>query len=249
MPHPSDAAPRAPGDFSHVLATPRPLLLVGGQAVNLWALYYEDRTRDLGPFVSRDANVLGDRETLETLGKLAGTKPQFFPHKPPTSEVGVVVASDSTGAPLLIEVLRYIRGATNAELREPAYEFAIGANQAIVQAPGPIALFQAKVTNLAEIKQRGRQDGRHVVILARLMPAYLEDLRASAAAGRLEERKLLEFLEQLLAAATSANGRRACEDLKIDPRDLFTELKSEGLQKLAAFLDKRLPRRLPPAGS
>src|SRR3954470_3977647 len=124
MPHPSEATPRPPGDFAKALAAPEPLLLVGGQAVNLWALYYADRTRDLAPFVSRDADVLGDRETLDLLGKLAGTKPQFFPRKPPTNEVGVVIASDSTGAPLLIEVLRHIRGATNAELREPAYEFA-----------------------------------------------------------------------------------------------------------------------------
>lgn len=247
MPHPSDAVPRAPGDFSRVLATPQPLLLVGGQAVNLWALYYEDRTRDLAPFVSRDADVLGDRETLDLLGKLAGTKPQFFPRKPPTNEVGVVIASDSTGAPLLIEVLRHIRGATNAELREPAYEFAIGANQAVVQVPGPIALFQAKVANLAEIKQNGRQDGRHVVILARVLPAYLEDLRASASAGRLDERKLLEFLEQLLAVVTSATGRKACDELNIEPRDFFRKLKSKGLPKLAAFLDKRLPRVLPPS--
>src|SRR3954463_4092620 len=116
MPRPPDATPRLPADFANALAAPQPLLLVGGQAVNLWALYYEDRTRDLAPFVSRDADVLGDRATLEILGKLAGAKPQFFPHKPPTNEVGVVIARDATGAPLLIEVLRYIRGATNAEL-------------------------------------------------------------------------------------------------------------------------------------
>ena len=77
-PLPSDAAPRPPGDFAGVLATAEPLLLVGGQAVNLWALYYHDRTSDLAPFVSRDADVLGDRETLKALGRLTGTKPQFF---------------------------------------------------------------------------------------------------------------------------------------------------------------------------
>ncbi len=85
MPAPSDATPRSPDDFARLLATPEPRLLVGGQAVNLWALYYEDRTRDLAPFVSRDADVLGDRSTLELLGELAGTKPQFFPLKRPPS--------------------------------------------------------------------------------------------------------------------------------------------------------------------
>lgn len=246
MPHPPDAPPRPPGDFSRVLATPQPLLLVGGQAVNLWALYYADRTSDLAPFVSRDADVLGDRETLELLGRLAGTKPQFFPHKPPTNEIGVVIARDSTGAPLLIEVLRNVKGATNAELRDPAYEFVIGENQAHVQAPGPIALLQAKIANLAELKQAGRQDGRHVVILARVMPTYLEDLRASAATGRMDDRKLLDFLEHILAVVTSANGRKVCANLKIEPRKFFGGLNPDGLPKLQAFLEKRLPRALPP---
>ena len=248
MPHPIDTTPRPPDDFARFLATPQPLLVVGGQAVNLWALYYKDRTRDLTPFVSRDADVLGDRATLTLLGKLAGAKPQFFPNKPPSNEIGVVVASDATGAPLLIEVLRYVKGPSNVELRQPAYEFAIGQNQVRVQTPGPIALLQAKVANLAEINQNGRQDVRHVVILARIMPAYLEDLRALAADGGMDERKLIEFLEKLLAVATSPHGRKAFADLSLAPRDFFAALKPDGLPKLQAFLEKRLPRVLrPPA--
>lgn len=246
MPHPSDATPRPPEAFAKVLAASKPLLLVGGQAVNLWALYYADRTRDLAPFVSRDADVLGDRATLKLLGKLAGAKPQFFPLKPPSNEVGVVIASDATGAPLLIEVLRHVKGASNDELRQPAYEFALGGDQAArVQVPGPIALLQAKVANLAEINQNGRQDSRHIVILARLMPAYLEDLRALAAKGGMDERKLIEFLEQLLTIAASPHGCKAWMDLRLDPRDLFAELRPGGLLKLQAFLKRRFLRVLP----
>lgn len=33
----------------------------------LWDLYYKDRISDLAPFVSRDADVLGDQETLARL--------------------------------------------------------------------------------------------------------------------------------------------------------------------------------------
>ena len=244
MPHPSEEKPRPPKDFAKALAAPEPLLIVGGQAVNLWALYYEDQTRDLAPFVSRDADVLGDRATLELLGKLSGAKPQFFPLKPPSNEVGVVIAADPNGAPLLIEVLRYVKGATNEELRHPAYEFVIGESQVRVQAPGPIALLQAKAANLAEIRPAGRQDARHVLILARVLPTYLHDLRASAAAGRMEERKLLEFLERLLAVVVSDHGRKACAVLKIDPRSLFAQLDSSGLSKMKTFLEKRMPRVL-----
>jgi len=243
-PRPSDAEPRPPADFAPVLATPDPLLLVGGQAVNLWALYYHDRTADLAPFVSRDADVLGDRETLETLGKLAGAKPQFFPLRPPSNEIGVVIAKDANGSPMLIEVLRYVHGASNEELREPAYTLAIGEHQVRVQVPGPVALLQAKVASFIDLNQTGRQDARHVLLLARLMPAYLEDLRLAAAEGRMTERKLIDLLERLLAVVTTRNGRKAFAELRIDAHGLFAGLNPDKLPRLQAFLAKRLPRAL-----
>lgn len=239
MPTP-ESAPRPPADFARLLATREPVLLVGGQAVNLWALYYKDRTADLAPFASRDADVLGDRETLVELGKLAGTKPQFFPLKPPSNEVGVVIANDPSGAAMLIEVLRYVRGPTNEQLQNPVYTMILG--DTTVRVPGPIALLQAKLANLAEINQSGRQDGRHLVILCRLMPAYLEDLRAAAAVGRLEERKLIGFLERLLAVVSAKAARRVFGALKSDPLAMFGELQAGKLAKVAAFLRERVGR-------
>lgn len=244
-PLPSDAEPRPPADFAPVLATAKPLLLVGGQAVNLWAVYYLERTVELAPFVSRDVDVLGDRETLKALGKLAGARPQFFPLRPPSNEVGVVIAQDANGRPLLIEVLRYIHGVSDRELREPSYTLAIGAGQIQVQVPGPIALLQAKIANVADLKQTGRQDARHVLILARLMPGYLADLQKAAAEGRLEERKLMVLMERLLVVVTAEKARRVFGQLQLLPRGLFAQLHAGKLQKLQAFLGKRLPRALP----
>jgi hypothetical protein len=241
-PLPSDAEPRPPEDFAPLLATKEPVLLVGGQAVNLWAMYYETRTAALAPFVSRDVDVLGDRETLEALGKLAGAKPQFFPVKPPTNEIGVVIAKDHNGLPLLIEVFRYVHGVSNTELREPVYTFAVGETH--VQVPSPIALLQAKIANVADIAQTGRQDARHVAILAQVLPAYLEDLQKAVIEKRMEERKLIEFLERLLAVVTAGKARKALKELKLDARQFFTGLGHDILPKLRRFIDKRLPRKL-----
>jgi hypothetical protein len=217
---------------------------VGGQAVNLWALYYREQTADLAPFVSRDADVLGDRDTLEAIGKLTGAKPQFFPLRPPSNEIGVVIAKDAKGVPMLIEVLRYVHGATSEDLREPAYTMALGERHVQVQIPGPIALLQAKIANVADLKQAGRQDARHVLILMRLLPSYLGDLKKSATEGRMEERKFLKFLEQLLDIVTTRSGRAVLAGLAIEPRVLFADLNSEGLTKIKEFLEKRLPRKL-----
>lgn len=217
-------------------------MLVSGQAVNLWALYYESRTLDLAPFVSRDVDVLGDRATLVALGKVAGTKPQFFPVRPPTNEVGVVITKDSNGLPLLVEVLRSVHGVSNEELREPVYSVAVGKTP--VQVPGPIALLQGKIANVADLAQTGRQDGRHVVILVRLIPAYLADFQRAVVEGRTEERKLIEFLERLLGIVTTVKAQRVFKGLRLEARVLFAELGHARLPKLAAFIEKRLARKL-----
>lgn len=219
---------------------------MGGQAVNLWALYYQERTEALAPFVSRDTDILGDRDTLTLLGKLAGTKPQFFPLKPPSNEVGVVIATDRAGEPMLIEVLRNVKGASNEELRQPAYRFSIGESSVVVQVPSPIILLQAKIANFSELDQRDRQDGRHILILNRLMPSYLATLRDSAAAGRLKERTLIGFLEQLLEIVLSQRGREACAALAIAPQSFFADLDPSGLPKLLSFLQNRLARSFTP---
>jgi hypothetical protein len=242
MPQPSDAEPRPLTDFASILATKEPVLLVGGQAVNVWALYYESRTAELAPFVSRDVDVLGDRDTLTALAKVAGTKPQFFPLRPPTNEVGVVIAKDPNGLPLLIEVLRYVHGVDNEDLRAPVYTVAVGETR--VQVPGPIALLQAKLANVADSAQAGRQDGRHVAILFRLLPAYLDDLQKTVIEGRMEEGKFLEFLERLLAIVSEKKSAKIITDMQLDSRVLFAELGDKRLSKLNSFLRKRLPRRM-----
>jgi hypothetical protein len=239
-PLPSEAEPRPPEDFASVLATEVPLLLVGGQAVNVWAVYYESRTAALAPFVSRDVDVLGDRDTLAALGKLAGAKPQYFALRPPTNEIGVVIAKDRSGRPLLIEVLRFVHGVTNEELREPAYTVALGETH--VQVPSPIALLQAKIANVADLAQAGRQDSRHVLILAQVLPAYLDDLHAAVGARRLEERQLIELLERLLSVVTASKAKAVLKKLSIDVSQLFAGLDGKNAPKLRSFLEKRLPR-------
>jgi hypothetical protein len=241
-PLPPDAVPRPPEDFARLLATKETLLLVGGQAVNLWALYYHSQTAELAPFVSRDVEVLGDRETLTALGRVTGAKPQFFSVKPPTHAVGVLIAKDSQGLPLLIEVLRDVHGVSNEELREPVYTVALGDVQ--VQVPSPIAILPAKIANVADLAQSGRQDARHMLILARLLPAYLRDLQRAALAGEMPERRLIDYLERLLGVVTLAKAKKVLKSLKIDPAGFFAGLGDQRLPKQAAFLEKRLPRAL-----
>ena len=146
------------------------------------------------------------------------------------------------GSVTIEDGLRYVHGVSNEELREPVYTLAVGETH--VQVPSPIALLQAKLANVADIAQTGRQDARHVAILAQVLPAYLEDLQKAVIEGRMEERKLIEFLERLLAVVTAVKAWKAFKELKLDARQLFAGLGHKKLPKLRAFAERRLPRVL-----
>ena len=87
-------------------------------------------------------------------------------------------------------------------------------------------------------------DARHVLILAQVIPAYLEDLQQAAVEGRMEERKLIEFLERLLVVITTEKARKIFKELQLDARSIFAGLGHEKLLKLKAFIDKRMPHKL-----
>lgn len=239
-----DTDPRPPEDFARYLATKQPVLLVGGQAVNLWALFYEKATAEFAPFVSRDVDVLGDRNTLKEIAELAGLKPTFFSLKPPSNEVGYIAPKDSEDQSLLIEVLRWVNGASEQELLADAVIFSIGSGNVHVQVPSPVALLKAKLSNLQSINQRGRQDAKHVFILFRVIPFYLKDLIKSIEAGKRSERDVVNLLGRLLDIITEAPATDIFAALQLNPHDLFDRIPTQNMPKVHAFKTQQLSRRL-----
>lgn len=240
-------SPRSlPPDVVSILEANTPLFLVGGQAVNAWALYYAESTREYAPFVSRDVDVLGDRETLLKIANATGSKPQFFPMRPPTNEVGVVFI-ETGGTSFPVEVLSHVNGIDNDSLCNPAYTIAVGNRSVCVRVPSPVALLQAKIANVQDLNQTDRQDERHVRILMALMPDYLADLATAAKAGRIKEREVVQMLERLLKTITAKRVQHLLLSLGIQAHDAFSSLKpfSSELPKIHLFLNNRLPRALP----
>ena len=248
MPKPARRA-HGPDEFASYLKTPTPVLLVGGQAVNLWALYFGDVTEDLAPFVSAGADVLGNRQTLEALGKVAKIKPQFFPLKPPSNEIGVVTIPGPDGNVLLVEVLKTVHGISETELRTPAYLFQLGKAKTQVLVPGPIALLQAKIANAHDLNQTGRQDLKHVRILIRVLPRYLQQLLDTVAkdpTAQLTERGVVDYAEALLKLLRSSKSKKIFTHLGIARSAVFDDLSpSPSSTKFQQFMQIRLPRALP----
>jgi len=232
----------SPEEFADILKVNTPLFIVGGQAVNLWALYYRNKTYDLAPFVSRDIDVLGNKATLLEIAGLLEAEPHFFPMRPPTNEVGYIVLNNQAGRPIPIEVLSHVHGVKNEELQTPSYSMTIGDSTTTVQVPGPVVLLKAKIANTADISQTGRQDKRHVQILMRLLPAYLTDVYSSVKKFTIKDRDFLNLLEKLIKIMTSDKGKKVLSKLNIDPITVFNELTPEAGTKIHSFITKRLPK-------
>ena len=108
-----------PADFAAVLTDSAHPLIVGGQAVNLWAEIYviaEPELHQFEPFTSKDADVHGDRALAEMLHRRSGWTCQFFDEpRQPAVAILEKIATATTPA-LRVEVIRSVYGINRDDL-------------------------------------------------------------------------------------------------------------------------------------
>ncbi|MEY2880478.1 MAG: hypothetical protein RLZZ15_2858, partial [Verrucomicrobiota bacterium] len=72
MPEEAAAGGLSPAEFAEILSTGDLPLIVGGQAINIWAESYAGRVAGLEgflPFTSRDADIHGSRAQAEAIAR------------------------------------------------------------------------------------------------------------------------------------------------------------------------------------
>lgn len=219
---------REPAEFAEILNSAERPLIVGGQAVNVWAEYYSATNTRLAaqrPFVSKDADILGDRAMAARLAKVPGWKVTYF-HEPRTIAVAVLTKETPGQPTLTVEILREVRGLTHKELGDSdLVELRPGQ---IYRIPSPIRLLKAKLANLAGITPTRDQDIRHARLLVTLARDYLVEQHRNVAAGRLSERQWINAFHELREMI----GRPAAQ--KLD-------------QKFALQLANSIPQAVPHA--
>jgi hypothetical protein len=229
-----------PSEFSEILNSPERPLIVGGQAVNLWAEFFAPRNaklRALRPFVSKDADIFGDRTLAQKLADAAGWEIRFF-HEPRTIAVAVLIKRRGKGEALTVEVLRSVRGLTQKELADTdLVELRPGH---IYRIPSPVRLLKAKLANLHEIKPVRPQDIRHVHLLVILTQEYLYDFHRRVADKQVSQRSLINALHELqeLIDAKKARALAVRHELNLAAA-LPISLPTIGMPKLAAFYSHR----------
>lgn len=220
-----------PAEFAEILSSPDRPLIVGGQAVNVWAEYFATKNPHIAaqrPFVSKDADIFAERDLAEKLATAAGWQITFF-HEPRTIAVAVLTKPHSGGGTLTVEVLREVLGLTRRELDDS--DLVAFPDGHAYRIPSPIRLLKAKLANLRRIIPTRLQDAQHARLLVALSHDYITAQHSQVIAGHLKERLLINALTELA-------------DLIADPDSETLDLRFD--LKLRAALPRNLPdERLP----
>jgi hypothetical protein len=172
-------------DYAPVLAQRdtqgEPFVLVGGQAVNFWADFYQSREPRLNqfyPFLSKDLDLLATTEEGQRVA--ADIHWDFVPPETGASAVRGKLAR----GPLLVELLR----SQGRELFLPErVELNVEGHGSplMLRLLNPVVLLVSKLSLAVDVPQDGsipeiatRQDVRHVEMLGLIMPQYLIDVLA-----------------------------------------------------------------------
>jgi hypothetical protein len=199
-----------PVAFQRLFEVIEPPLIVGGQAVNLWALTFLGdipQLRQFEPFTSHDCDLFGSLDLFTRLSKIQGWTAVRSPRGSASPVVGYLRGSAGDGSDLLVEILFTIRGLTEREVQQ---------NQVSLEVDGrtyrtlsPPLLLKAKLANLAGMESAGRQDLRHVQILILCIAGYIARAHKELESGRMSDKaflKLLKAIQQVLCSETASRA-------------------------------------------
>jgi hypothetical protein len=218
-------------------------IVVGGQAVNLWAYQYRDRSPALlalQPFASEDLDFYGGKvEALTCRDALQG-KVRLNEDFDPSPNAGVVLMQRGERV-LRIDFLASVYGLNDSEITGTAITFSgretlTGID---IKVLNPILCLEGKLKCLRHLPQQGRQDLKHVKIAMLCVKEFLKDLCSES-----EPRIGLKLVERVLANATREDGLSAWYRHQIHvesavPLETLAQFTDE---KWRSFNDLRVPQ-------
>jgi hypothetical protein len=188
-------------------------IIVGGHAVNIWALTYASRLGSrlspYAPFTSKDLDLWGPKEILDSLAQKYGVKITLSPPRSPGIGYVMIPKGDFQ---LKVELLIGVNGLRQAEL-ENTFDLVIQGTE--VRVLDAISCLKAKIANAADIDQTNRQDVKHVQIMKICAHEFAKDLIALGNQKQVSERLVVNRLEDLREAITSPKAELAARKWNI----------------------------------
>jgi hypothetical protein len=214
-------------------------VLVGGQAVNVWACRYEQDVpswRALRPYTSRDLDYHGGLAEARLAMRVLGARGRLNPGSDPSPNAGVLQISLPDGRELLVDILTGVFGLSAAEVERTAVAWSgTGAlSGLILRVVHPLLLLEGKAAALRGLPQADRQDAKHLRMLVLIVRQWLREQLA-------DPRKVFRAVERLAVGAASPDGLHAfAQGIDLTQALPLDDMRS--VTGFAAFFQKRWPQ-------
>jgi len=239
--------PTYPHDYRVFCASAAQPIVVGGQAVNLWAITFLADSSPVSArseFSSVDLDVLANPSVLAFLEKL----PAWTFAKTPIWAFGESIRARAFGlAPdgrkLLVEVLHSVMGLDKADLAAVATVTLDGVNYRTLD---PIAMLKAKAVCVRDLDQNGpplRHDRRHLQLVARCLPHFLTQIHAEAIASPQTEVSAAKIFSRAFALLADKRIAPTLHAERIDFASLLPpEFAESPVARIRAAYHHQIPR-------
>jgi hypothetical protein len=191
------------------------MVLVGGQAINVWANLYLPRIEALraeGPFTSKDVDFLGDKGAVKecarrlNLGKAIFDDP--FAREAPVNS-GIVQYVDDAGVERTIDFLSTVLGVNERDIRKTAPRVDIGGQPISVM--HPVLCIQGRGPLILQLGRRDEHTLKQLRAAILCAREFLADLVSAQKA-----REVYGWNEHIFSYARSRQGIEIYKKYRID---------------------------------
>lgn len=221
---------------------PLDTVVVGGQAVNLWATRYYSQCPQLEqylPFASEDLDFYGGKLEAIQCSTALGGRATLNENFDPSPNTGVVLVPFKNKQ-LRIDFLGSVFGLSDSEISDTALNIEgrdelSGVRLKVLH---PLLCLEGKLRALNSLPQGGRQDLKHALISVICLNAYLNEVLVTE-----NPRSSLKLVERIFSVAMNEDGlnawyRYGIEATEAIPLNEIRELNDEKWQR---FNQIRLP--------
>jgi hypothetical protein len=216
-------------DFAEVLrAAGEDLVLMGGQAVSLWANEYKTELALTGPVLSKDIDFWGDRQLLTNLAKRLGTKADYPEFRSFTVLSGLV-RKVIKGELVHIDVLHTVPGLDQVDPAKAAVKVTtFGVTVTVLD---PISMIATKFHNLRNFDQTERNDEAHLRLCIPIAALFTAE-----AFVKRGVRMGLSYVKRILDVALVASNQRTIKEYSLR---IYDAVPVETIRRLSK--DERTP--------
>jgi hypothetical protein len=227
----------------------RELVLVGGQAVNFWASFYQGRVPALAreaPFTSKDIDFCGDERAVRVCAERLGGTPRIATFDDATPNSGTVVFVDAAGVTRTLDIVSAPFGLDSAEVHDTAVHVdlpnEVGASTSVrFYVMHPVLCMESRVHNVLGLPgsydtEQGRKQLRLSILFAR---EFLFDVLDGRIDAEDPERTVLKLNERIFRfCLRDHHAKELYRTKSVDPADAMID----DARLPASFREKRLPQ-------